>query len=64
MRIKATVLYNDLELKRIVKAGEELDVTDARGKQLIAARVGKEIPSEAEKPEKPVKKRKKAAENE
>lgn len=45
--------YKDKKIKRLVVADEELEVTEARGKELIAAKVAAEIEEE----EKPVKKR-------
>lgn len=35
MKIRIVVGYNDKKLSRYVKAGEELDVDDARGKEII-----------------------------
>lgn len=39
MKVKAIVDYNDLQLNRRVKKGEELEVTDARAKVLIQSKV-------------------------
>ena len=51
MQIKAILDYKDTEFGRIVKAGEEFAVTEDRGKQLIAARVGKDISDMAKEPQ-------------
>lgn len=56
MKIKVIQEYKDTQLNRIVKTGEELEVTDERGKRLISAKVGIEIPMERTK--KTAKKRK------
>ena len=61
MKIKVVSRYKDLEMQRIVEIGEELEVTKARGKQLIAARVGKEIPIEPTTEKTPKKRKKKEA---
>ena len=61
MRVKITTDYNDTQLKRAVKADEELDVTDARGKKLLEAKVAVEIAEPvAEKPAKGRKKKEEA----
>lgn len=39
MKVKAIVDYNDLQLNRRVKKGEELEVTEARATVLIKAKV-------------------------
>ena len=39
MLVKAIKVYKDLELKRLVNAGEELNVTEARANKLIKAKV-------------------------
>ena len=43
MKVKVIVDYNDTQLKRLVKAGEEFEVSEARGQRLIEAMVAKEI---------------------
>lgn len=35
MKVKAIKTYNDLQLKRVVKAGETFDVSEERAKELI-----------------------------
>lgn len=45
MDVKAIKDYNDVLLKRIVKAGEVLEVADARATVLISARVAEAIES-------------------
>lgn len=45
MIIKTTRIYNDLQLKRLVNAGEELNVADARGLVLVNAGVAVEVPT-------------------
>ena len=59
MKVKAIKDYNDLQLKRLVKAEEELDVTAARGAELVKAGVAVEIEGKAETPEAVKKPRKK-----
>lgn len=39
MKVKCITNYYDLQLKRDVEINEELDVTEARGKVLINAKV-------------------------
>lgn len=43
MRVKCIINYNDLQLKRLVKAGEEIEVTDARAKELAYHNVAEAI---------------------
>lgn len=70
MKVKAIKDYNDLQLKRLVKAEEELDVTEARGAELIKALVAEKVETAAitpaaETPEavkKPTRKKKEASE--
>lgn len=54
MKVKAITDYNDAALGRLVKAGEQLEVTENRGKMLLAAKVAEKIA------ETPKNKRKKA----
>lgn len=39
MKVKCIIEYNDLQLGRLVKAGEELEVSEDRAKVLINAKV-------------------------
>lgn len=39
MKVKCIIEYNDLQLRRLVKAGEELEVSEARAEVLINAKV-------------------------
>lgn len=57
MKVKVIVDYNDTQLKRLVKAGEEFEVTEARGQRLIEAMVAKAITPTAEKATKGRKKK-------
>ena len=57
MKVKAIKDYNDLELKRLVKADEELTVKEARGKVLIKAGVAVEVVEPTEVVEEPPKKK-------
>lgn len=43
MKVKAIVDYNDTVLGRLVKVGEQLEVTENRGKILLAAKVAEKI---------------------
>ncbi len=45
MKVKAIVDYNDLQLNRRVKKGEELDVTEARADVLIKSKVATPTPT-------------------
>ena len=56
MRVKAIKDYNDLQLKRLVKAGEEFDVNEDRADQLIIAKVCEELPTPTEVATKPAPK--------
>ena len=62
MKVKAIKDYQSLKLKRLVKTGEELEVTEERGKKLLAAGVAEEIaepttPEVVTKPKKAAKKK-------
>ena len=57
MKVKVIVDYNDTQLKRLVKAGEEFEVSEARGQRLIEAMVAKVIAPTAEKATKGRKKK-------
>lgn len=37
MKVKCIKTYHDMQLKRLVKAGEEYEVSDARGKELTTS---------------------------
>lgn len=63
MLVKITEGYNDLQLKEYVKKDTEMEVTAARGAELIRAGVAVEIPAEKE-PEKPKAPKKKAKKTE
>lgn len=39
MKVKCIIEYNDLQLRRLVKAGEELEVSEVRAEVLINAKV-------------------------
>lgn len=52
MKVKCVKKYNDKKLKRLVEPGEEFEVTNERGKELVSAKVAVEIEEE-----KPAKKR-------
>lgn len=43
MRVRVLKNYNDLQLNRLVKAGEEFDVTEDRAKKLIGAKVAEVV---------------------
>lgn len=45
MKVKAITDYNDTKLNRLVKNGEELEVTDNRANILINAKVAMAIPT-------------------
>lgn len=45
MRVRCVKDYNDLQLKRMVKADMELNVGDDRGQVLINAQVAVEVPT-------------------
>ena len=47
MKVRAIKEYNDLEKMRLVKVGEEFEVSEERGKTLLKASVAEEIPTEA-----------------
>ncbi len=62
MKVRAIKEYNDLQKKRLVKVGEEFEVSAERGKELLNAKVAEEIVAEApaetpaEAPKAPTKK--------
>ena len=43
MRVRCVKAYKDLQLKRLVKAGEELEVADARATVLCGANVAEAL---------------------
>lgn len=43
MRVRCVKGYNDLQLKRLVNVGEELEVNEDRADQLIIAKVCEEL---------------------
>lgn len=45
MKVKCIKDYNDLQLKRLVTEGEELDVTEERAKVLFGAKVAEKVPT-------------------
>lgn len=47
MKVKVITSYNDTQLKRMVKTGEEFEVTPARGEALISAKVAVKIEEKA-----------------
>ena len=55
MKVKAVKAYYDLELKRQIEAGEEFEVTAARGKTLTTAnnKAGHVLCEEVAAPKKP-----------
>lgn len=53
MKVKCIKKYKDKKLNRFVEVNEEYEVTEARGKELISAKVAAEIEEE----KKPAKKR-------
>lgn len=58
MKVKVIVNYTDLKLNRLVKAGEELDVTEGRAIELIKAKVAESVTTTTtEKVAKPKKKK-------
>lgn len=56
MKVKAIKEYNDLQKKRLVKVGEEFEVSAERGKILLSASVVEEIPAEEAPTDAPKKK--------
>ena len=62
MKVKVTEDYNDSKLKKLVTKDTELEVTEARGKELIDAKVAIEIKEAAPTTAKSGKGRKKADE--
>lgn len=57
MKVKAIKDYNDLQLKRLVKADEIINVADARGNVLLKANVAIEVPTTPEVATEPVAKK-------
>lgn len=55
MKVKALVNYDDMKLKRLVTAGEEFEVTDNRGLELVKAKVCEAVKG-ANSKEKPAEK--------
>lgn len=47
MRVKAIVNYNDFEINKAVRKGDEFEVSDARAKILITAKKAVEIVTNA-----------------
>lgn len=45
MKVKCIKEYNDLQLKRMVTEGEELNVTEERAKVLFGAKVAEKVPT-------------------
>lgn len=63
MIVKITEKYNDSKLKKLVAKDTEMEVTAARGAELIRAGVAVEVPEEKE-PEKAKAPKKKAKKTE
>ena len=63
VKVKCIVTYNDLDLKRLVREGEELELTNERAKYLAEDRqlveVIEVIPEKDTERKKPVSKKKK-----
>ena len=58
LKVKIIVNYTDLKLNRLVKAGEELEVTEGRAIELIKAKVAESVTTTTtEKVAKPKKKK-------
>lgn len=53
IKVQCILKYNDLQLKRLVEVGEELEVTKTRAEELVSKNVAKvvEVIPEEEKPE-------------
>ena len=51
-KVQCILDYNDLQLKRLVKVGEELEVTKARAEVLVEKELVKVIPEEEKTPAK------------
>lgn len=49
MRVRCTMQYYDKEKKSYVKPGDEFDVKEDRGKQLLTASVAEEVEIKEEK---------------
>lgn len=60
MKVKAIKDYYDLQLKRLVKADEEFNVTEARYDVLLKAGVAVEVPTPTEVDTKPAPKKKRS----
>ena len=56
MKVKAICKYHDLKLNRLVELGEEIEVTEARAKQLVKAKVAEIVEAPTPTTEKVVKK--------
>lgn len=52
VKVQCILDYNDLQLKRLVKVGEELEVTKARAEVLVEKELVKVIPEEEKTPAK------------
>ena len=52
VKVQCILVYNDLQLKRLVKVGEELEVTKARAEVLVEKELVKVIPEEEKTPAK------------
>lgn len=68
MKVKAITKYKDTQLDRLIEAGEEIEVTDARASILINARVAEavatltpEVATEGKPKKAPAKSKKKEA---
>lgn len=56
VKVECILDYNDLQLKRLVKAGEELEVTKDRAEVLTSKKLAKVIEATPEEEKKPAKK--------
>ena len=56
VKVECILDYNDLQLKRLVKAGEELEVTKDRAEVLTSKKLVKVIEATPEEEKKPAKK--------
>ena len=65
MKVKSIRNYHDLQLGKLINAGEVLEVADARGKVLIDAKVAEEVvtPPTPEKVAKPAPKKRVSKKN-
>ena len=60
IKVQCILKYNDLQLKRLVEVGEELEVTKTRAEELVSKNVAKVvevIPEEKTPEKKPVAKK-------